>query len=97
VSRYRKSIAGALGALATWGLTAGADGHYTQAELWGLLAAAAAVVAVWGASNDPPLAAPARADKTTDVGLSVMEPLMAVVLLLVIVALVVWLAPRLGN
>jgi hypothetical protein len=63
MSRYSKSIAGALGALSTWGLTAGADGHYTQAELWGLLAAAAAVVAVWSASNDPPLAVPTRQNR----------------------------------
>jgi len=51
IDRYRKSIAALVGALATWGLAAAADGEYTHAEWWGLLAALATVVAVWGSEN----------------------------------------------
>jgi len=58
LARYRKSVAALLGSVATWGLTAGADGTYDQVELWGLLAALAAVFAVWGTPNDVPAGAP---------------------------------------
>lgn len=52
MSKYRKSIAAFIGAVATWGLAAAEDGVYTQPEWWALLAALAGVVAVWGVPND---------------------------------------------
>ena len=36
MSRYAKAITAVLTALGTWGATAGADGTYSQIELWGL-------------------------------------------------------------
>lgn len=58
-SRYRKSIATAIGGLAGWGLTASADGVYTQQEWWGLVVVLGGVVATWGLANDPPKGEPA--------------------------------------
>lgn len=58
-NRYRKSIAALVGAVATWGLAASADGAYDQAEWWALVAAVGTVVAVWGIPNDPPPGEPA--------------------------------------
>ena len=54
IARNRKGIVALLGGLATWGVAAGADGTYSQVELWGLLAVAATVFGVWGVTNAPP-------------------------------------------
>jgi hypothetical protein len=51
IARYRKAIAAFLGSTATWGIAAGADGHYTQVELWGLLGIVAATAGVGWVSN----------------------------------------------
>lgn len=49
---YRKSIAGFLASLATWGYTASADGIQGP-EWWGLLGVIAATLAVFGVTNEP--------------------------------------------
>jgi hypothetical protein len=54
VSRYAKTAAAFLGGVATWGATAVADNAVTPVEWFGLLAAVAAVLAVWGVPNSPP-------------------------------------------
>ena len=51
MSRYAKSLAALLGALATWGITAAEDERYTQVELWGGLLALATALAVWAVPN----------------------------------------------
>lgn len=48
---YTKAILGTLAALATWGVTAGADGRYDQVELWGGLGVIVAAVAVASSTN----------------------------------------------
>lgn len=58
MSRYRKSIAALLTAVATWGATAAADGSFDAIEWSGLLGALATVVAVWGVPNDTPTGEP---------------------------------------
>jgi hypothetical protein len=50
---YMKAIIGTLAAVATWGVTAGADGNYSQVELWGLLGVIAAAVGVYAVTNAP--------------------------------------------
>lgn len=52
-SRYAKSISAAVGALATWGLAASADGVYEQQEWWGLVAAAGTTLVVFAVPNTP--------------------------------------------
>lgn len=49
---YTKAILGTLAALATWGVTAGADGNYNQVEFWGLLGVLVAAVSVERGDND---------------------------------------------
>lgn len=46
-----KAWAALLGGLGTWGATAGADGRYSQAELWGLFVVASSAVTVWAVPN----------------------------------------------
>lgn len=58
LSRYAKTVAAVVGTIATWGATASADGTITQVEWWGLLAALAAVVGVYGVPNRPPAGEP---------------------------------------
>lgn len=58
-SRYAKAIIAALGALATWGATAGADERYTDVELWSVLGAVATALAVLFVPNTPPTGEPA--------------------------------------
>jgi steroid 5-alpha reductase family enzyme len=53
MSTYAKAIIATLTAIATWGVTAGADGNYSQVELWGLLGVVAAAVAVYAVPNKP--------------------------------------------
>lgn len=62
MSRYWKTILAALATLATWGLTASADGGYSQEEYWGLLAAVVGTLAVYAKANTPPAGQPSRAD-----------------------------------
>lgn len=50
---YSKAIVGTLAAIATWGVTAGADGNYSQVELWGLLGVIAAALGIYVATNAP--------------------------------------------
>jgi hypothetical protein len=59
MTRYAKAVVACLSALATWGVTAGADGSYDQVELWGLLGALAAVLITYITPNDPPAGEPA--------------------------------------
>lgn len=59
MSRYMKAIAAFLGALATWGIAAGADGGYDQVELWGLAGVLATVLATYSIPNTPPAGEPA--------------------------------------
>jgi hypothetical protein len=54
MSRYTKAILATLAALATWGVTAAADGVYDQVELWGGLGALAAAWGVYNFPNTPP-------------------------------------------
>lgn len=54
MSRYLKMILAALGAVATWGITAGADEGYTDVELYGLLGAVTTALAVYAFPNRPP-------------------------------------------
>lgn len=68
MSRYAKTIIGAILALATWGITASSDGVYQQAELWGGLAAVATAVGVYLFPNQPPAGEPA------DPGISEQDP-----------------------
>lgn len=51
MSKYWKSILAAVGTLATWGITASADGNYSQEEWWGLLAVLAGTAAVYVKGN----------------------------------------------
>lgn len=51
MNKYAKTIVALLGALATWGITAGEDSVYTQAELWGGLAAVVTAVGVYFIPN----------------------------------------------
>lgn len=53
MKQYIKAGLGALAAAATWGVVAGADGHYEQVELWGLLGVLVAAVAVYYAPYHP--------------------------------------------
>lgn len=52
MSKYRKAVAGVLGAIVTWGLTASVDGEYDQVEMWGLGAALLAGLGVYGAPRN---------------------------------------------
>lgn len=49
---YRKSIAGFLGSLSAWGITASQDG-IQAGEWWGLVAVVGATLAVFGVTNEP--------------------------------------------
>jgi hypothetical protein len=51
VSGYVKAVLAALGAAATWGVTAGADEGYSHVELYGLLAAVTTAVTVYAFPN----------------------------------------------
>jgi len=51
---YAKAIAGLLGAISTWGVTAAADDAINAVELFGLLGALATVLVVYAVPNDPP-------------------------------------------
>lgn len=53
MSAYAKAIAAFLGSLATWGVSAGADGNYSQVELWGLAGVVATVLATYAIPNKP--------------------------------------------
>lgn len=87
MSRYRKLIAGAVGALLTWGATAHLpDGSIDRAEWWGLAFVVAAAVGIERIPNDPP--AGERADPAvSERGITVVE----VAAVLVIICAVVWL------
>lgn len=53
MSAYAKAVAAFLGSVATWGIAAGADGHYDQVELWGLLGVVGTVLATYAIPNKP--------------------------------------------
>lgn len=53
MSAYVKAVLAALGAVSTWGITAGADGGYSHVELYGLLAAVVTAVSVYAFPNAP--------------------------------------------
>lgn len=55
MSRYLKAFLAALGAVATWGVTAGADEGYTDVEFYGLLAAVVTTLSVYAFPNKPPI------------------------------------------
>lgn len=61
MSRYIKAIMAFLGLLGTWGGTAGADGTYSQVELWGLCGVIVASYAVYQFPNKPPVGEHAQA------------------------------------
>lgn len=54
IKPYAKAVVGTLAAIATWGVTAGADGEYSQVELWGLLGVIAAALGIYATTNTPP-------------------------------------------
>lgn len=49
-----KMVLAALGAVATWGITAGADEGYTDVEFYGLLGAIVTALSVYAFPNKPP-------------------------------------------
>jgi hypothetical protein len=78
---YRKTIAAIVGAVITWGATAQDDG-IQAVEWWGLAAALATVLGVYGVANEP---APDDGDGgqgTVDVVIKVLLVLILVVFLL---------------
>jgi hypothetical protein len=91
MTRYAKAVVACLSALATWGVTAGADGSYDQVELWGLLGALAAVLITYITPNDPPAGQPADprlSERGESAVVLVVGILAAVVLILLIARLV---------
>jgi hypothetical protein len=68
VTAYVKGLLAALGAVATWGITAGADEGYTDVELYGLLAAVTTALTVYAFPNTPPKGQP------SDPGMSEQDP-----------------------
>lgn len=80
-SRYAKAIIAALGALATWGATAGADETYTDVELWTVLGAVVTALAVLFVPNTPPTGEAARDDMSeqgaTDLGFAAVVAVFA--------------------
>lgn len=50
---YAKAIVAALGAIATWGISAAADGSFELAEWFGGLGAVATVLSVYLTPNKP--------------------------------------------
>lgn len=97
---YLKAILAALGAVATWGITAGADGNYTDVEWYGLLGALVAALAVYavanGADENPTTSTPdvmhrqpADLHRALDEGeVGVIELLVVVLVIVVILVLV---------
>lgn len=55
MSRYIKAMLAALGAVGTWGITAGADEGYTDVEFYGLLLAMVTALSVYAFPNKPPV------------------------------------------
>ena len=55
MTRYAKALLAAVGAVATWGVTAGVDDKYTQAEYWGAVAAVVTALGVYFVPNRPPI------------------------------------------
>lgn len=53
MSTYAKAVAAFLGSLATWGIAAGADGNYSQVELWGLVGVVGTTLATYVVTNKP--------------------------------------------
>lgn len=53
MKQYVKAISAFFGALATWGATAAADGHYDQVELWMLAGVIVTTLAVYQFPNEP--------------------------------------------
>lgn len=51
MNRYIKAVLATLGAVATWGITAGADEGYTDVEFYGLLAAIVTALTVYAFPN----------------------------------------------
>jgi hypothetical protein len=91
MSRYAKAVVACLSAAATWGITAGADGTYSQVELWGGLGALAAVLLTYVTPNDPPKGEPADpnvSERGESAVVLVVGILAAVVLVLLIARLV---------
>lgn len=72
---YRKTMGAILGTLATWGLAASPDG-IQAAEWWGLVAAFATMLTVYGVKNEP---SPTDAER----GASTLVVVLIVVLVLI--------------
>lgn len=51
LAKYWKTVAGLLGAISTWGVTAAADGHITMVEGFGLLGVLATAGFVYQVKN----------------------------------------------
>lgn len=54
MSRFAKALFALIGSLATWGITAAADGVYDQIEWWTLLGVLATTCSVYFIPNTPP-------------------------------------------
>lgn len=90
MTRYAKTIIAALTALATWGVTAGADGVYDQVELWGLLGALTAAAGTYFVPNDPPKGEPADPE-VSERGVSTTElALIVCAVCLVLLVVIAW-------
>lgn len=58
MSRYSKALFAFIASLATWGVTAAADGVYDPIELWTLLGVAGSTLGVYVIPNTPPQGEP---------------------------------------
>lgn len=82
MTKYAKTVIGAILALATWGITASSDGVYEQAELWGGLAAVATAVGVYLWPNRAPSGEPERG--ASDIALLIVGVLLVILVLVLI-------------
>lgn len=92
MSRYVKMILAALGAFATWGITAGADEGYTDVELYGLLGAVITAVTVYAFPNRPPageMSDPNVSEQDPQAGYSLVEIMVAAFFAVLIVLVLV--------
>lgn len=84
MSRYLKALLAALGAVATWGITAGADEGYTDVELYGLLGAIVTSLTVYAFPNRPPSGELSDPEISEQGAVNVLEALILVFIVVVI-------------